>query len=103
VFDRNDGAPARWRTIGIKLSAKQTSIGVGRDTDSVAAEAIACLQTVLDNAGRYYVPPDKADRTIFIDNAGIKATDFGITEVQQKTLFDNGQQAARQWLDKQKP
>lgn len=103
VFDRTDGALARWPTIGIKLSARQTSIGVGRGTDSVASEAIACLQTVLDNAGRYYVPPDKAARTIFIDNAGIKATDFGITPEQQKTLFDNGQKAARKWLDMQKP
>jgi hypothetical protein len=79
------------------------SIGVGHGTDSVASEAIACLQTVLDNAGRYYVPPDKADRTIFIDNAGIKATDFGITPEQQKALFGSGQKAAREWLDKQKP
>jgi NTE family protein len=103
VFDRADGAPARWPTIGIKLSAKQTSIGARHGTDSVASEAIACLQTVLDNAGRYYVPPDKAARTIFIDSAGIKATHFGITPEQQKTLFDNGQKAAREWLDGQAP
>ena len=69
----------------------------------MTSEAIAYLQTVLDNAGRYYVPPDKAARTIFIDSAGIKATDFGITPEQQKTLFDNGQKAAREWLDMQEP
>jgi len=103
VFDRTDGAPARWPTIGIKLSAAQTSIETGHGTDSVASEAIACLQTVLDNAGRYYVPPDKAARTIFIDNAGIKATDFGITPKEQQTLLKNGQSAARAWLDGQKP
>jgi NTE family protein len=99
VFDRDDGAEARWPTIGIKLSAKQTSIAGGHGTDSVASEAIACLETMLDNAGRYYVPPDKAVRTIFIDNAGIKATDFGITPEQQQTLFENGQNAARDWLN----
>src|SRR6266699_4556477 len=98
VFDRADGAEARWPTIGIKLSAKQTSIAGGHGTGSVAGEAIACLETVLDNAGRFYVPPDKAARTIFIDNAGIKATDFGITPQQQQTLFENGQKAARDWL-----
>jgi len=101
VFDRADGAAARWPTIGIKLSAKQTSIGIGRGTDSVAGEAIACLETVLDNAGRYYIPPDKAARTIFVDNAGIKATDFGITPQQQQKLFENGQDAARKWLKQQ--
>ena len=103
VFDRADGAEARWPTIGIKLSATQTSIAGGHGTGSVASEAIACLETVLDNAGRYYVPPDKATHTIFIDNAGIKATDFGITPEQQQTLFENGQQAARAWLKQQKP
>jgi NTE family protein len=103
VFDRADGAAARWPTIGIKLSAKQTSITVGHGTGSVASEAIACLDTVLDNAGRYYIPPDKAARTIFIDNAGIKATDFGITPEQQQTLFGNGQEAAGDWLKQQQP
>ena len=101
VFDRTDGAEARWPTIGIKLSAQQTSIAGGHGTDSVASEAIACLETVLDNACRYYIPPDKATRTIFIDNAGIKATDFGITPEQQQTLFENGQNAARDWLNQQ--
>ena len=58
---------------------------------------------MLDNAGRYYVPPDKAARTIFIDNAGIKATDFSITPTEQQTLFTNSQSAAREWLDGQRP
>jgi hypothetical protein len=83
------------------LSARQTSIERNHATGGVASEAIACLQTVLDNAGRYYVPPDKAKHTIFIDNAGIKATDFGITPDQQQTLFENGQNAARAWLNQQ--
>jgi NTE family protein len=101
VFERRDGAEARWPTIGIKLSAKQTSIENGHGSGDIASEAIACLQTVLDNAGRYYVPPDKAKHTIFVDNAGIKATDFNITPEQQQTLFENGQNAALNWLNQQ--
>lgn len=42
--------------------------------------------------------PDSAARTIFVDNGGIKATDFGLTTEQQQMLFDNGQNAARRWL-----
>src|SRR5215472_16984948 len=99
VFKRGDGAQARWPTIGIMLSARQTSIGNGNSSGNVPSEAVACLHTVLDNAGRYYVPPDKALKTIFVDNAGIKATDFGITPEQQQTLFMNGQNAARDWLN----
>ena len=102
VFDRTDGAASRWPTIGIKLSARQTSISGGHGTDNVAAEAIACLETVLDNAGRYYITPDKAARTIFVDNAGIKATDFNLTPDQRQTLYENGQQAAQRWMAGQK-
>lgn len=101
VFDRTDGAKARWPTIGIKLSAKQTSISQVNGTDNVVEEAKACLATLLDNAGRYYIPPNKAARTIFVDNAGIKATDFHINAQQQELLFTNGQTAARGWLDQQ--
>ena len=101
VFDRTDGAASRWPTIGIKLSARQTSISGGHGTDNVAAEAIACLETVLDNAGRYYITPDKAARTIFVDNAGIKATDFNLTPDQRQKLYENGQQAAQRWMAEQ--
>jgi NTE family protein len=101
VFDRTDGAPSRWPTIGIKLSARQTSISGGHGTDNIAAEAIACLETVLDNAGRYYITPEKAARTIFVDNAGIKATDFNLTADQRQKLYENGQRAALRWVAEQ--
>jgi NTE family protein len=98
VFDRTDGAPARWPTIGIKLSAWQTSIANIHDSENVAAEAIACLETILDNGGRYYVTSDKAARTIFVDNGGVKSTDFQLTPADQQMLFQNGQTAARSWI-----
>jgi len=56
---------------------------------------------VRGHAGRFYIPPDKAARTIFVDNAGIKATNFGITTERQQTLFKNGQNAARDWPKQQ--
>ena len=101
VFDRADGAQARWPTVGIKLSAKQTSITVGHGTDGVASEAIACLDTVRQRWPLLH--SHKAVRTIFIA-CWVKSTDFGITPAQQQTLFENGQQkAAGDWLKEQKP
>ena len=99
VFDRADGAEARWPTIGLKLSAEETTVPAGAHVGNVLEEALACLRTTLDNADRYYVTPDKAARTIFIDTDGIKATDFGLTEDQQTLLFANGQAAGRKWLE----
>ncbi len=98
VFDRTDGVPARWPTVGIKLSARQTVLKGMPGEDNVASETMACLRTLLDNADRYYVEtPDQAE-TIFVDSTGISATDFGLTPEVQQTLFENGQQAARAWL-----
>ncbi len=100
VFDRTDGAPSRWPTVGVKLSAQAPNVptsGVGDTLD----EALACLQTVLDNADRFYVDRTKQPQTIFVDSAGISATDFGLTTDQQNTLFANGQSAAKTWIGSQ--
>ena len=103
VFDRSDGLPQRWPTIGIKLSARDTTMPPSRASDDTLQEALSCLQTLLNNANRYYLAPDKAARTIFIDSTGITATDFDITPQQRATLFTNGHDAAHQWLLAKKP
>jgi NTE family protein len=97
VFDRTDGAPARWPTVGIKLSAQAPTVPT-TDVGSTLGEALACLQTVLDNADRFYVDGSRQQKTIFVDSAGISATDFGLTPDQQNTLFNNGQSAAKAWI-----
>jgi NTE family protein len=101
VFDRTDGAPARWPTVGIKLSARQTVVKSTMGEDNVASETMACLRTLLDNADRYYVDDPQQPPTIFVDSTGISATDFGLTPEVQETLFTNGQSAARAWIARQ--
>jgi NTE family protein len=98
VFDRADGVPSRWDTLGIKLSAKATTVTSTQGANNLVAESVACLHTLLDNADRYYVTPEKAKFTIFIDNAGIKATDFNLGKDAQDTLYGNGRQAAQDWI-----
>ena len=39
-----------------------------------------------------------ASRTIFVDNAGLSATDFDLTKEQQDRLFLNGVEAATQFV-----
>jgi NTE family protein len=103
VFDRTDGEPSRWPTIGIKLSARETVVTT-TNVDNTVSEAFACLQTLLDNADRYYVDQEhQRTTTIFVDTTGISTTDFGLTTTQQETLFDNGQSAAQAWIAKQTP
>jgi NTE family protein len=98
VFDRTDGEPSRWPTIGIKLSARAAVVPPGQKCNDTFNEALGCLHAVLANADRYYLTPDKVSRTIFVDSSGITATDFGLTVEQRRTLYNNGLQAATAWL-----
>lgn len=98
VFDRADGVPSRWDTLGIKLSAKETAITCAHEASNLFQETVACLRTLLDNADRYYITSAKAARTIFVDNDGIKATDFHLDQAARTTLYDNGVQAAQAWM-----
>jgi len=103
VFDRSDGAPARWPTIGIKLSAKTATETQWRDVDGTWDEARACFHTLLDNADRYYVDAERAARTIFVDCAGVNVTDFHIGAEDRQRLFDSGASAAHAWLGGGRP
>jgi NTE family protein len=98
VFDRSDGQPSRWPTVGVKLSAGSPTPMVAHNPGNVPSEAIACIRTALDNASRYYVPPGKAERTIFVDGMGLAATDFHLSPADQQHLLSNGQTAATAFL-----
>jgi NTE family protein len=96
VFRRQDSAPGRWPTIGVKLSASGPP--PARRCDGVVAEARACLETLLDNVDRFYVVPADAQRTVFVDHGDVRTTDFGITPAQQQMLLANGRAAAEKFL-----
>ena len=101
VFDRADGAPARWGTVGIKLSARQTTVEAEHEVHNLWDEAVACLGTLLDNGDRYYLTSAKQERTIFVDNLGIGTTDFHLAPERQHQLFEQGRQDARAWVAQQ--
>jgi hypothetical protein len=52
----------------------------------------------MDNASRYYIPPDKAVRTIFVDSFGLAATDFHLSPADQQRLYASGAGAATTYL-----
>jgi len=94
AFTRMDGAPPRWPTIGIKLSSLQTSFGPTKAATTTFHVARSCLSTMMNEWDAYNVDESAAARTIFVDNAGITATDFNLTTAQQNQLFLNGVDAA---------
>jgi NTE family protein len=98
AFDRLDGQPARWPTIGVKLSSLQKVFPATQACDSALSVAIRAMHTVLNEWDRYNVDQTTAARTIFVDNAGLTATQFDLTQAQQDQLFLNGVQAATSFI-----
>jgi NTE family protein len=99
VFDRTDGAPPRWETIGIKLSAEKSPGTGGRKVTGLISLATAMVGTLTSWYDRMHINnPEVVKRTIFVDTTGIRSTDFAITESQQAQLYENGRVAATAWL-----
>ena len=76
AFDRVDGKMPRWPTIGIKLSGFQTQFPATKQCSNTAEVATGCLQTMMNEWDGYSIEEATAARTIFVDNAGLSATDF---------------------------
>ena len=98
AFDRIDGNPPRWPTIGIKLSSLTTEFPPTEACQHAMAEAVRCLRTMMNEWDSYAVDASTAGRTIFVDNGGLTATDFNLTTDQQAMLFLNGVEAATRFV-----
>ena len=98
AFDREDGGPPRWPTIGVKLSSLQTRFPATQAARSTYVEARGCLHTMMNEWDAYGVDAATAGRTIFVDNAGIATTDFGLSPDQRNELFLNGVRAATDFV-----
>jgi NTE family protein len=94
AFDRTDGRPPRWPTVGIKLSAQPFITPADVPVKSTAREALRCMHTMMNEWDRYSVQDADASRIIFINNGGIKATQFDLSPAQQQALFAAGANAA---------
>ena len=98
AFDRADGQPARWPTIGVKLSSLQTNFGPSEASTTALSVAIRALHTMMNEWDSYNIEETTAARTIFVNNAGLTATQFDLTTDQQNELFINGVRAATRFI-----
>jgi NTE family protein len=98
AFDRIDGKRARWPTIGVKLSVLQTQFAATQACDTALSVGIRALHTMTGEWNRYSIDQATAARTIFVDRAGLTATQFDLTPAQQDELFLNGVSAATQFI-----
>jgi NTE family protein len=100
VFDRPTGERPRWPTFGIKLSAKPTEEHPPVDISGPLGLTKGMIRTLTGfYDGMHLDDPGVCARTIFVDTTGVKATDFDIDRRTQDRLYENGQAAARKFLD----
>ena len=90
AFDREDGGPPRWPTIGIKLSSLQTRYPASKASTTAYGEGRGCLHTMMNEWDAYSVDAATAGRTIFVDNAGVGTTEFDLSQDKRDELFLSG-------------
>ena len=98
AFDRIDGRPPRWPTIGIKLNSFDADSGLTTACAHTLGLATDCVQTMMNEWDVYAIESATAARTIFINNDGITATQFDLDKAQQDSLFKNGVAAATEFI-----
>jgi NTE family protein len=105
VFAFSNGKEINWEVVGMRLEDVHSvhtpvEFGYGEWLKYVkyTFETLMKAQTFI-----YQRDPDQVQRTMVIDDLGISATDFDITEAQKTDLFNAGVAAATAWFDKQQP
>lgn len=101
VFDRPGGEVPRWPTFGIKLSAKpEADFGVRNRIRGPLSFGKAVLDTVTGFYDRMHIDASHAvARTIFIDTAAVRPTQFDLTAEEAELLYRKGRKAALAFLD----
>lgn len=105
IFDRTDGRPPRWPTFGVKLlprlpmeAAKLLPIAGLFKHGPVALAANLAMTAIVGRDQAHLAKPWVKIRTIQVGTAGVNPVDFGLSQAQATTLFENGQAAATSFL-----
>ncbi len=100
IFAFSNGQEVNWSVLGFRLEDIHSirhpyEFGYGQWIDYVKNT----FETLMESqAFLYKQDPDQVKRTVVIDDLGISATDFDITQAQENALFDAGVAAATAWI-----
>ncbi|MBA2739213.1 MAG: patatin-like phospholipase family protein [Nocardioidaceae bacterium] len=99
VFDRTDGLPARWPTLGVRVTSVIGDPTIVEPVDGPLSLALALVETALTACQSQHIDnPANVARSIFVDTSGIASTDFGITPDQRDQLLEAGSRATERFL-----
>lgn len=101
VFDRTDGQPSRWPTIGIRLDAMNLDRPIGRlrKVDGPAALGVAVIETAIEgNQAEHITDPVNIARSILVPTNNVGVLDFSISRGQMDDLINLGREATRAFI-----
>ncbi|OUZ11337.1 hypothetical protein BHE97_05740 [Aeromicrobium sp. PE09-221] len=99
AFDRTDGLPSRWPTIGVRLSSPAGERAKAKPVTGPLSLLTNLVFTTVDSTQvRHVSDPVDADRSIFAKPKGVRWTDFDLTAAQQQSLYEAGYAAAERWM-----
>jgi len=98
IFD--NGAEPNPETLGFYLTNLQNVPATdGLKFDQIGDYVKFLFETLLDSQDvDFDTDPSMEARTVKIDNLGISATDFNITDVQEQALYQSGKECAEAYL-----
>lgn len=99
LFDRRDGQPSRWPTLGVRLSSPAGERAKAKPVTGPLSLLTNLIFTTVDSTQvRHVSDPAALDRSIFAKPRGVRWTDFDLTGEQRQALFDAGHGAASRWI-----
>lgn len=102
IFDRDDGLPSRWPTIGVRLSSPSDERAPAKPVTGPISLISSLIYTTVDSTQvRHVSDPVDVERSIFAKPRGVRWTDFDLTPEQQQALFESGHEAGLRWMARQ--
>lgn len=99
IFDRDDGRPARWPTLGVRLTSRLGEPRYSEPVRGPVSLALAVVQTTIEASQAQHVAGAcDVERSVFVDTSDISVVDFDITQAQQEALYDGGWRSAERFL-----
>ncbi len=99
IFDRSDGQPSRWPTLGVRLSSPSNERAPAKPVTGPISLMMSLIYTTVDSTQvRHVSDPENLERSIFAKPRGVRWTDFDLTEDQQQGLYESGYAAGLEYL-----
>ncbi|CAN5695138.1 patatin-like phospholipase family protein [soil metagenome] len=100
MFDRTDGEPARWPTIGVRLGAPPPDSGPVDRVRGTVPLGISLVQTAIEACqAEHVLEPCNVARSVKVDTEAVSAVDFDITDEQRAALDRAGRGAGSAFLE----